>query len=233
VDQVIDRIVAGEQQFLAQMKEVQPFVETYIQQMDPTGSTPSRDDYMLMRLDLTKNAGETSMAASAAFKQSLLQGFYTSQMKFRSAGFEQMAFPDNGSFNRATYTFSYSRREFLGDVRCLVFDVAPLNEKEAGRFVGNIWVDDRDYQIVKSYGKAVPDIRKHGEENLFPRFETYRQQIDAQYWFPTWTGADDTLNFSTGAQRIRMIVRYENYKQFKSAIKITYGDEAPAPKSKP
>ncbi len=86
---------------------------------------------------------------------------------------------------------------------------------------------------MKTYGKAVPDIRKNGQENLFPRFETYREQIDGKYWFPTWTGADDTLYFSNGPQRIRMLVRYENYKQFKSETTITYGDEAEQPPELP
>ena len=109
-----------------------------------------------------------------------------------------------------------------------VFKVGPKTlEKGQRYFEGQIWVDDRDYQIVKTYGKSVPDIRsKKGDENLFPRFETYREQIDGKYWFPTWTGADDTLQFTSGPVRIRIIIRYENYKQFKSNVKITYGEEA-------
>ena len=68
---------------------------------------------------------------------------------------------------------------------------------------------------------------------LFPRFETYREQIDGKYWFPTWTGADDTLYFSSGSQRIRMLVQYKNYKQFRSDVKVTDGDEIPAQTPKP
>ena len=85
-------------------------------------------------------------------------------------------------------------------------------------------MDDRDFQIVKTYGKAVPDIREKGQENLFPRFETYREQID-EYWFPTYTRAVDTLNFSSGKQRIRQVIKYENYKKFQASIKLTFGDE--------
>jgi hypothetical protein len=129
------------------------------------------------------------------------------------------------------YNIQYQGRQKVDELGTFVFTVSPKTiEKGQRYFEGQIWVDDRDFQIVKTYGKAVPDIRKKGQENLFPRFETYREQIDGKYWFPTWTGADDTLNFSTGSQRIRMIVRYENYKQFKSDIKITYGDEAPQKK---
>lgn len=130
------------------------------------------------------------------------------------------------------YNIQYQGRQKVDELTTFVFNVSPKTlEKGQRYFEGQIWVDDRDLQIVKSYGKAVPDIRKKGQENLFPRFETYREQIDGKYWFPTWTGADDTLNFSTGSQRIRMIVRYENYKQFRSNVKITYGDEATKPPS--
>jgi hypothetical protein len=121
-------------------------------------------------------------------------------------------------------------RQKVDELETYVFMVGPKRiEKGERYFQGQIWVDDRDLQIVKTYGKAVPDIRggKSGE-NLFPRFETYREQIDGKYWFPTWTGADDTLYFSSGSQRIRMIVRYENYKQFGSEINITFGDEVPS-----
>ena len=128
------------------------------------------------------------------------------------------------------YNIQYQGRQKVDELSTYVFKVGPKKlEKGERYFEGLVWVDDRDFQIVKTYGKAVPDIRKNGQENLFPRFETYREQIDGKYWFPTWTGADDTLYFSTGSQRIRMIVRYENYKQFKSETKITYGDEADQP----
>jgi hypothetical protein len=111
---------------------------------------------------------------------------------------------------------------------------------EAGQryFQGQIWVDDRDLQIVKSYGRGVGLIKK-GSDNQFPKFETYREQIDKQYWFPTYTVANDTLNFQSGPQRIKMTVKYEDYKQFKSDIKIIFQDPvdtppaADAPKQEP
>src|ERR1041385_8110268 len=122
------------------------------------------------------------------------------------------------------YTLKYLGKEMVDEIDCFVFDVAPTKmEKNQRYFQGQIWVDDRDYQIVKTYGKAVPDLRK-GQENLFPRFETYREQIDGLYWFPTYTRALDTLQFSSGAQRIRMILKYENYKKFQVDVKVTFGD---------
>jgi len=128
------------------------------------------------------------------------------------------------------YNVEYMGRQKVDELDTFVFMVGPKRiEKGERYFQGQIWVDDRDLQIVKTYGKAVPDIRGgRGGENLFPRFETYREQIDGKYWFPTWTGADDTLYFSSGPQRIRMLVRYENYKQFGSEVKVTFGDEVPS-----
>ena len=132
------------------------------------------------------------------------------------------------------YDIKYMGRQNVDELSTYVFMVSPKRIVKGQRyFQGQIWVDDRDLQIVKTYGKAVPDIRKKGQENLFPRFETYREQIDGKYWFPTWTGADDTLHFSRGPQRIRMIVRYEDYKQFRSTITVTYGDEVPPEESQP
>jgi hypothetical protein len=122
------------------------------------------------------------------------------------------------------YNLKYLGKEMVDEIDCFVFDVAPKTiEKNQRYFQGQIWVDDNDLQIVKTYGKAVPDIRK-GQENLFPRFETYREQVDGLYWFPTYTRAVDTLQFSSGAQRIRQIIKYENYKKFQADVKLTFGD---------
>jgi outer membrane lipoprotein-sorting protein len=123
------------------------------------------------------------------------------------------------------YNLKYLGKEKVDEIDCYVFDVAPKTiEKDQRYFQGQIWVDDKDLQIVKTYGKAVPDKKTKNNENLFPRFETYREQIDGKYWFPTYTRAVDTLQFSTGAQRIRQIVKYENYKKFEADVKLTFGD---------
>lgn len=123
------------------------------------------------------------------------------------------------------YDIKYLGKEKVDEIDCYVFDVGPKKiEKGQRYFQGQIWVDDHDMQIVKTYGKAVPDIRSKGDENLFPRFETYREQIDGKYWFPTYTRAVDTLQFSAGAQRIRQIMKYENYKKFEADVKLTFGD---------
>jgi hypothetical protein len=119
------------------------------------------------------------------------------------------------------YDVTYIGREALDELGTYVFDVKPKKiEKNQRYFQGRIWVDDRDLNIVKTDGKAVPDIIKHGQENIFPRFETFRENIEGHYWFPTYTRSDDELHFSTGAVHMRMTVKYANYKRFGSTIKI-------------
>jgi hypothetical protein len=104
-------------------------------------------------------------------------------------------------------------------------------------FEGQAWVDDRDLQIVKTYGKGV-GLLKRGEDQQFPRFETYREQVDGKYWFPIYTHAEDTLHFKDGQDvRIRQVVRYQDYKQFVGKATIRYGNEVeektpPAPPKK-
>jgi hypothetical protein len=122
------------------------------------------------------------------------------------------------------YQILYVGQQQEDELHCYVFDIAPKEIVGKKRyFQGRIWVDDHDFQIVKTYGKTVPDIRKKkGQENLFPKFTTWREQIDGKYWFPTYTKADDTLHFSTGDIRIREIVKYSDYKRFGSNVKITY-----------
>ena len=127
------------------------------------------------------------------------------------------------------YQIMYVGQQQEDELHCYVFDIAPKEIVGKKRyFQGRIWVDDRDFQVVKTYGKTVPDIRKKRQENLFPKFTTWREQIDGKYWFPTYTKADDELHFSQGDVHIREIVKYTDYKQFKSKVTITYeGKELP------
>jgi hypothetical protein len=129
------------------------------------------------------------------------------------------------------YNVIYVGQQQEDQLHCYVFDMAPKKIEEKKRyFQGRIWVDDHDFQIVKTYGKTVPDIRKkHGdEENLYPKFTTWRQQIDGLYWFPVYTRADDELHFKQGDIHIREIVKYEDYQRFGANSKILYqGKEIP------
>jgi hypothetical protein len=122
------------------------------------------------------------------------------------------------------YTITYLGPQKVDEIEAYVFAVKPV-KLEAGQryFEGQVWVDQQDLQIVKSYGKGV-GVRKKGNDNQFPRFETYRDQIDGKYWFPVYTRADDVLHFQDRDQRVRMMVKYEDYKQFKSQTGIQYGD---------
>jgi len=143
------------------------------------------------------------------------------------------------------YNILYVGQQQEDELHCYVFDIAPKKiEGKKRYFQGRVWVDDHDFQIVKTYGKTVPDlcnnrncaeVKKRGdEENLFPKFTTWRQQIDGQYWFPVYTKADDELHFNTGDVHIREIVKYEDYKRFGSNVKILYeGKEIPNAPPKP
>jgi hypothetical protein len=120
------------------------------------------------------------------------------------------------------YNIRYLGREKVDELSTFSFSVKPKKlEKGKRYFEGEVWVDDQDLQIVKSYGRGV-GLMKKGSDDQYPKFETYRQQVDGKYWFPTYTIANDTLNFKAGGQKIRLTVKYENYKQFKSDFNIKY-----------
>jgi hypothetical protein len=123
------------------------------------------------------------------------------------------------------YDVKYLGQQQEDELNCYVFNLSPKKiEKGQRYFEGRIWVDDHDFQIVKTYGKNVPDLgkAKKGNENLFPRFTTWREQIDGVYWFPTYTKVDDYLHFVIEDIHIRQVVKYENYRRFGSKTKIIY-----------
>lgn len=119
------------------------------------------------------------------------------------------------------YDVKYVGREQIDEVNTYVFDIAPLKMEKGQRyFQGRVWVEDKDLQIVKTHGKATGLLKKK-EDQAFPIFETFRENIEGHYWFPTYTRADDYLHFKSGqAVHIRLSVRYQNYKRFGSTIKI-------------
>ncbi len=139
------------------------------------------------------------------------------------------------------YMLSYVGKEKVDELNCHVFEVIPRvmsnqrelrrmkDQKQEGKFFqGRIYVDDEDLQIVKTFGKVVPEFKQR-----FPRFETYRENIDGRYWFPTYTFGDDKLEFPDGGTlHVRMVIKYKNYRQFQSDVKIT-GVEEVEPEAKP
>ena len=125
------------------------------------------------------------------------------------------------------YQIMYVGKQKEDELGTYVFDVAPKTMEKGQRyFQGRIWVDDHDYQIVKTYGETVPQVHnpKHPEkENLSPKYTTWREQVDGQYWFPTYTYALDTLHFAGNDDvKMRYIIKYKNYKRYGSKSKITY-----------
>jgi hypothetical protein len=129
------------------------------------------------------------------------------------------------------YDVQYKGHMKVDELTAYVFSIRPKAlQKGKQYFQGMVWVDDRDLQIVKTEGKNVPEIKSKGNENLFPRFTSWREQIDGKFWFPTYTLADDTLYF-TGAPpvHVKEVIRYTDYKQFGSRVKI--GDVAALPNS--
>ncbi|MDP9170727.1 MAG: hypothetical protein M3N54_08930 [Acidobacteriota bacterium] len=128
------------------------------------------------------------------------------------------------------YDIHFDGKQNADEIPCYLFTVKPKTMVKGERyFQGQIWVDDRDFQIVKTFGKGVGQL-KRGEDNQFPSFETYRQQVDGKYWFPVYTHADDVLHFQTSSQRIRMVVKYQDYKRFGAETNITFGEEVKDPK---
>ncbi len=127
------------------------------------------------------------------------------------------------------YDVRYVGKQAVDDVDTYVFDVKPkVLEKNKRYFQGRIWVDAKDYQIVVTNGKNVPDDTRKGHEDLSPPFMTFRQQIDGKYWFPIYTKGDGVLHFSGGSGylsqdvHMREVVKYAKYKRFGTSVKITY-----------
>ncbi len=130
------------------------------------------------------------------------------------------------------YDFKYVGKEKIDELSLYVFDVRPKVMPDPKKtkerfFAGRVWVDDQDLQIVKTKGKGVPETKK----NKFPTVETYREQIDGQYWFPTFSYADDELTFDSGdVLHIRMKVKYSDFEVARAKVKIIEVDDPDAPK---
>ena len=123
------------------------------------------------------------------------------------------------------YDVRYVGKEKIDELDTYIFEMKPKQIKKGERYLeGRVWVDDRDLQIVKVAGIAVPEV--NGQK--FPHFETYRENIDGRYWFPTYTYANDILEFKRGGVHFRMVVRYTNYKKFSGNIRLIDEGEAAA-----
>jgi hypothetical protein len=216
VDQIIQRFAAREAEFKKE-RDNYTYTQTFvIQTIDGDGMA---DGEYQMRSDILFTPDGKRYEKVTYAPASTLQRIQMSQQDLDDLEHVQ-PFVLTGE-ELPKYDIKYVGREAVDQLNTYVFDVGPKKlEKNQRYFQGRIWVDDTDLEIVKTDGKAVPDIKKHGQENVFPRFETFRENIEGHYWFPTYTRADDMLQFSSGAVHIRMTVRYANYKRFGVTIKL-------------
>ena len=192
-DQVIDFVVDRENRFVEQMQKMHPLVETYIQNLKPDpelNSVPVDDEYFLGRFDLSE--GITKDISFSAIKHNMwhrsldrLTSIYS--MKFLPLGFAQMVLLDT-NFAKGDYDFRFVRREFLGEVRCLVIDVQPKEKSGSGKFLGRIWVEDQDYNIVRFNGTYGPS----GRFAFYLHFDSWRGNIRPGMWLPTYIYSEES-----------------------------------------
>ena len=200
VNKLLDEIVKNEQEFLGQMRVLNPIMETYLQE-DPDGAEdgPRDDQYFLGRVNISGGVDYDSFLDQATLRQRA----HGKQILFKPAGFAQMMIADATSFDRQTYSFEFVRREFLGEVRCLVFDVAPRAENSQGRFIGRIWVEDRERRIVRLNGTFTPAKVSRWSSNveLYFNFDSWRVNVAPGRWVPAYVYVENA-NPATARQRV-------------------------------
>jgi len=192
-DQVIDRVVSNEQRLLAQMRNYSPLVETYIQNLKADkdlGQIPAGDKYFLGRANFEKGVNlvplnQTQGKGKKVFGS--IGNFFSFAMQFLPDGFLQMIFIDTNGFDKQHYKFDYVRREFLGEVRCLVFDVTPTEKNNKGRFMGRIWVEDQDFHIVRFNGS----YNGNGHSSWYFHFDSWRTNVQPGLWLPTFVYSEE------------------------------------------
>jgi hypothetical protein len=185
LDQVVDRAIARERQEVKEISTYTPVIETYIQEVQPDpqlGTVPRTDFYFLGQADLSHGVKVHSMIESP-WKPSF--HLWT----FEPAGFLQMTFVDHQDFDRAHYRFKSAGREFLGEVRCYVFDVTPAPMTRGARFVGRIWIEDQSFVIVRFNGKYTPSVSfswKNFDNEYYLHFDSWRANVKSGVWLPSY-----------------------------------------------
>ena len=193
---VLDHIVQREHLFIAQMRHMHPMVETYVQDLknDKAGdASPVNDRYFLGRLDMSDGPEDTSFIGQPGFGRKVvakLTGVYS--LHFLPLGFAQMVILDS-DFQKKYYNFTFVRREFLGEVRCLVIDVQPKEGQKTARFMGRIWVDDQEYNIVRFNGTYYPQPKI----SFFFHFDSWRLNMRPGMWLPAYIYTEEA-NLKTG-----------------------------------
>src|SRR3989440_4247578 len=190
---VIDRVITNENRVIQQIRQYSPMVETYIQNQRPDkdlGYTPAGDKYFLGRADFSKGVSLVSLTDINGKGKKIfgaIGNFFSFAMQFLPDGFLQMIFIDTNGFDKQHYKFDYVRREFLGEVRCLVFDVSPQEKSGKGRFLGRMWVEDQDYNVVRfngAYGGA-------GHSSWYFHFDSWRTNVQPGLWMPSFIYSEE------------------------------------------
>lgn len=193
VEKLLERITVQEQNVVLKLRLRSAVLETYIQELsdDATSEQGVRDHYFLGRLDLAKGQTYLPLVARSESPKGARSGRGLLKGKasvFLPGGFAQMVMPDGDDFNVRSYRFSYVRREFLGEVRCLVFDVSPLDQKAVGKFIGRIWVEDRDMNIVRFNGTYTNSSTAH----LYFHFDSWRVNVEPGVWVPAYIYVEES-----------------------------------------
>ncbi len=188
--QVVDKIVAQERAEMNTIRRYSPLVETYIQTVRPDkalGAVPDSDKYFLGRAELDKGVQLEPLINGSGKHKFLTSIGNIFSAEFLPRGFLQMIYLDEDGFDRQHYKFSYSGREFLGEVRCLIFDVDPLPNTGKGRFTGRIWVEDQDYHMVRfngSYGGS-------SKTSYYFNFDSWRENSGKNEWLPAFIYSEE------------------------------------------
>jgi hypothetical protein len=207
LDQVVDRALDREKALIKMLEERTPLIETYLQNLKPDsllGSVPMQDHYFMGRLDLREEKGGPNrrdyLDTDKSLQAKLLGGVKGGVNKFlkfeyNPTGFSWMVFADRGAFDREHYDFHYARREFLGDIRTIVFDVTPHKKSDRGRFQGRIWVEDQDFNIVRMNGNYLPSLRT----TVLFHMDSWRLNLIPGYWVPAFIYSEEG-DFSYGSR---------------------------------
>jgi Peptidase family M48 len=199
VDQVEDTIIEREHALIEFLKNRTPLIETYLQNLTPDvklGAAPKDDHYFLGRLDMAASIDRRDyLTKEASFEKNLMGGFTKLfRIQYQPLGFSWMVFADRQNFDRNHYDFHYIRREFLGEVKCLVFDVTPKKNAGVGMFKGQIWVEDQDYNIVRLNGTYVP----RPKNAYYFHMDSWRLNLVPGYWIPAYIYSEEG-DFSYGS----------------------------------
>ena len=199
IDQVVDAIIEREHALIQFLKNRTPLVETYLQNLTPDsklGAVPKEDHYFLGRLDLADVDRRDYLAKQASFQRTLMGGVTKLfRIQYQPMGFSWMVFADRQNFDRNHYDFHFIHREFLGEVRCLVFEVRPKKDAGTGLFQGQIWVEDQDYNIVRLNGTYVP----RPKNAYYFHMDSWRLNLVPGYWIPAYIYSEEG-DFSYGSK---------------------------------